>query len=142
MGARIQNGQSRPFGELLRELAEGSSALVKQEARLARIELAESLRGLSRSGVFVVFGSVTLLIGGLTTLTGLILLSGDQWLRDRYWLAALILFALAAIVALSFAARARSLLSPRQLVPDQTVATLEENKEWLKQQLKSDGTSS
>ena len=142
MGVQVHNGQSRPFGELLRELVEGSSALVRQEARLARLELGESLRGLSKGVAFVVFGSVTLLIGALTMLTGLILLGGDQWLRDRYWLAALIVFALAAGVALVFASRAKALLSPRQLVPEQTVATLEENKEWLKQQLKSDGTSS
>ena len=143
MGVHIPaNGQSRPFGELLRELAEGSSSLVRQEARLARLELGESLRGASRGVAFVVFGSVMLLLGGLTMLTGLILLGGDQWLRDRYWLAALIVFAVAAIVALVLAARAKTLLSPRQLAPDQTVATLEENKEWLKRQLRSAGTSS
>ena len=35
-----------------------------------------------------------------------------------------------------------SLLSPRQLAPDQTVATLKEDTAWLEQQLTSGATSS
>ena len=68
-------------------------------------------------------------------LAGLIMLAGDQWLRDRYWLAALIVTAVAGAVALWFAKRGLALLSPRQLAPDQTLATLQEDKEWLKRQL-------
>ena len=136
------HGQSRPLGELLRELAEGSSSLVRQEALLARLELGESLRGLTRGVALVVLGSVMLLLGALAVLTGLVLLGGDQWLRDRYWLAALVVFALAGILAAVFAFRGKAVLSPRQLAPDQTIATLEENTEWLKRQLKSGATSS
>jgi hypothetical protein len=142
MAVPFQNGQPRPFGELLRELAEGSTSLIRQEARLARLELAESFRGVTRGATMVVLGSVMLLLGALALLTGLILLGGDQWLRDRYWLAALIVFALSAGIALAFAARGKALLSPKQLAPDETVATLEENTAWLKQQLKSGATSS
>ena len=142
MGVQLHNGQTRPFGELLRELADGSTSLIRQEMRLARLELSESLRGVTRGTVLVVVGSVMLLLGTLAVLTGLILLGGDQWLRDRYWLAALIVFALAGVLALVFASRGKALLSPRQLAPDETVATLEENTAWLKQQLKSGATSS
>ena len=142
MGVQVRNGQSRPFGELLRELAEGSSSLVRNEARLARLELGASLRGLTRGVAFVVIGSVMLLLGTLALLTGLILLGGDQWLRDRYWLAALVVFALAAVLTMVFASRGKALLSPEQLAPDQTVATLEENTAWLKRQLTSGATSS
>ena len=142
MGVQLHNGQTRPFGELLRELADGSTSLIRQEMRLARLELSESLRGVTRGTVLVVVGSVMLLLGTLAVLTGLILLGGDQWLRDRYWLAALIVFALAGVLAFVFASRGKALLSPRQLAPDETVATLEENTAWLKQQLKSGATSS
>ena len=142
MGVHARNGLSRPFGELLRELAEGSSSLVRQEARLIRLELAYLLRNLTRGVVFVVVGGVLLLLGSLALLTGLILLGGDQWLRDRYWLAALIIFALTAVLAFVFASRGKALLSPSQLAPDQTVATLEENTAWLKRQLTSGATSS
>jgi uncharacterized membrane protein YqjE len=142
MDVRSQNGQSAPLGALLRELAEGSSSLIRQEVWLARLELTELLKGVTTGVALVVGGSVMLLLGGLTLLTGLILLGGDQWLRDRYWLAALIVLALSGGLALWFMSRGKALLSPRQLAPDQTVTTLKEDTEWLKQQMRSGATSS
>lgn len=140
MGVQVHDGQSPSLGYLLRDLAEGSSSLIRQEARLAKIEVTEIVRGVGKGSAFVVSGAVFLLLGTLCLLTGLILLGGDQWLRDRYWLAALLVFALAGGLALWFASRGASLLSPRQLAPDETVATLKEDTEWLKRQLTSDGT--
>jgi uncharacterized membrane protein YqjE len=140
MGVQVHDGQSPSLGYLLRDLAEGSSSLIRQEARLAKIEVSEIVRGVGKGSALVVSGAVFLLLGTLALLTGLILLGGDQWLRDRYWLAALIVFALAGGLALWFASRGASLLSPRQLAPDETVATLKEDREWLKRQLTSDGT--
>ncbi len=142
MGVQVTNGQSPTLGVLLRDLAEGSGALIRNEARLARLEVTEMLRGVGKGTAYIVGGAVLLLLGALSLLTGLILLSGDQWLRDRYWLAALIVFALAGGLAYWFASRSASFLSPRQLAPDQTVATLKEDTAWLKQQLTSGGTSS
>lgn len=142
MGVPVHDRQSQPLGVLLRELAEGSATLIRDEVRLARLEVTEILRGVGKGSAFVVVGGVLLLLGTLALLTGLILLGGDQWLRDRYWLAALIVFALAGGLAAWFASRGAALLSPRQLAPDETVATLKEDKEWLKRQLTSDATSS
>jgi drug/metabolite transporter (DMT)-like permease len=141
MGARV-HGQSPSLGVLLRDLAEGSAALVKNEARLARLEVTEMLQGVGKGTAFVALGAVLLLLGALAVLTGLILLGGDQWLRDRYWLAALIVFVLAGGIAMWFASRGVALLSPRRLTPEETIATLKEDRAWLKQQLTSDGTSS
>ena len=142
MAAPTHNGQSRPLSELLRELAEGSTSLVRKEARLAQLEITEVLRSVGTGTAFVVSGGVLMLLGVLALLTGLIMLIGDQWLRDRYWLAALIVFAVTAAIALWCAMRGRTLLSPRQLAPDETVATLKEDTAWLKQQLTSGETSS
>jgi hypothetical protein len=142
MGVQVTNGQSPSLGVLLRDLAEGSGELIRNEARLARLEVTEMLRGVGKGTAYIVGGAVLLLLGALSLLTGLILLSGDQWLRDRYWLAALIVFALAGGLAYWFASRSAAFLSPRQLAPDQTVATLKEDTAWLKQQLTSGGTSS
>jgi hypothetical protein len=123
----------RGFGALLKELAEGSGELIRQEVRLARTEARELLRGLGAGTAEVAIGAVLALLGALALIAGLILLVGDQWLRDRYWLAALLVTVLAGAVALVFARRGLALLSPKALLPDQTVATLKEDKEWLKQ---------
>ena len=142
MGVRVQNGQSPSLGVLLRDLAEGSSSLIRQEIRLARLELSEVLGAVTTGTINIVAGSVLLLLGVLSVLVGLILLGGDQWLRDRYWLAALITFVFAGGLAFWFLSRGASLLSPRQLAPEQTVATIKEDTAWLKQQLTSGATSS
>jgi len=131
-----------PLGALLRDLAEGSSSLIRQELRLVRLELTEMLGAMATGAALIVSGSVFLLLGGLSLLTGLILLGADQWLRDRYWLAALIVFAIAGALALYFASRGMALLSPKRLAPEQTVATLKEDTAWLKQRLTSGATSS
>jgi hypothetical protein len=110
--------------------------------QLVRLEVSELIGALTSGVVSVVIGAVMLLLGGLTLLIGLILLGGDQWLRDRYWLAALIVFAISGGFALLFRMLGASLLSPRQLVPKETVETLKEDTEWVKQQLTSGATSS
>ena len=83
-----------------------------------------------------------MLLGVMALLTGVILLIGDEWLRDRYWLAALIVTVLLSAVAAWMARRGTALLTPARLAPDETVRTLKEDKEWLKRQLTSGGTSS
>jgi hypothetical protein len=142
MGVRSRNGQSPSLGVLLRELAEGSSVLIRQELRLAQLELGELFGAIASGTTYVIGGSVLVLLGALSMLIGLMLLGGDQWLRDRYWLAALIVFAVSGGLALAFRSFGASLLSPRQPAPDQSDATHTEDTAWLKQRLTSGATSS
>ena len=131
----------RGVGALLRDLAEGSATLVRNEVKLARLETSHIVAGVGRGTAFVATGGVLALLGTLCLLTGLVLLGGDQWLHDRYWLAALIVTAIALGIAIVFVKRGMAQLSPANLAPDQTVASLKEDKEWLKQRLTSGATS-
>jgi Putative Actinobacterial Holin-X, holin superfamily III len=131
----------RGIGSLLRELADGGAALIRQELRLARTEVTAMVRAVGVGTALTSAGAVLALLGTFAVLTGLIMLAGDQWLRDRYWLAALIGAVIAGGIAGWMARRGASHLSPRRLLPDETVATLKEDKEWLKRQLKSGATS-
>ena len=132
---------SRSIGILLRDLAEGGVTLVRNEVRLAKVEFTKLLTGVGLGTAMVASGGVFALLGGLSLLTGLIMLAGDQWLRDRYWLSALIVTILAGAAAAFFLKRGAAALSPKVLAPEQTVATLKEDKEWLKRQLTSGATS-
>jgi len=133
----------RGFAELLRELADGSARLFRDEAKLARMELADVANDTARGGVAVALGGVLVLLGGLSLIAGAVLLAGDQWLpSDLYWLAALIMVIAMGAVAAWMAKRGLALLSPSHLAPDETVATLKEDTEWLKQRLTSGATSS
>jgi hypothetical protein len=136
-----QSDGRRGVGALLRDLAEGSAGLVRNEVKLARIELRGILSGVGLGTAMVASGGVLALIGTLAFFTGIVLLGGDQWLQDRYWLAALIFTVIAFVIAFIFVRRGRAALSPANLAPDKTVATLKEDKEWLRQRLTSGGTS-
>ena len=138
---RIADGR-RGFGVLLRDLAEGSAELVRAEVRLARVEIGAIASAAGRGTAFVAVGGVLLLLGTLATFTGIVLLIGDQWLpRDLYWVAALLFAIITGGVAAWLANRGRNLLSPDALAPRETVASLKEDREWLKHPLKSGVTS-
>jgi hypothetical protein len=126
--------EERSFGVLLKDFAEGGADLIKYEVRLAKTEAAGLARHLGTGSAAVAAGGVLALVGALTLITGLVMLAGDQWLRDRYWLAALLVTVIAGVVAAVFAKRGLAVLSPGHLAPRQTLATLQEDKEWLKQQ--------
>jgi drug/metabolite transporter (DMT)-like permease len=142
MAVDRMNGR-RSIGTLLRDLAEGSAALVRGEIRLARMESAAALAAIRDGTVMMAMGSVLVLLGGLSVVAGVVLLIGDQWLpRDLYWVGAFVVTVIAGAMAFWFAKRGMDLLSPRRIGPNETVTTLKEDKEWLKQRLTSGVTSS
>jgi hypothetical protein len=143
MAVDHSNDGRRGLGALLRDLAEGSAELVRGEARLARLELGNVAGAAAKGTALSALGGVLLLLGTLAAFTGLILLIGDQWLpRDLYWLGALLVALIAGGVAAWLAQRGRRALSPSALAPHVTVATLKEEKDWLRQRLTSGATSS
>ena len=132
----------RSIGTLLRDLAEGSATLVRDEVRLARLEIGGVAAGIGKGTAWIATAAVLALLGSLCLIAGIVLLIGDQWLpADLYWVAALILLVITGGIAAWFAKRGMALLSPSQLAPHETVTTLKEDKEWLKQQLRSGATS-
>jgi hypothetical protein len=140
---RIEFERPRGFGELLRDLAQGSADLLRGETKLARLELTGIAVNVGRGVAQVALGGVLLLLGGLSLAAGIVLLAGDQWLpQDRYWLAALLVMVITGALAGWLAKRGLQQLSPSQLAPKETFETLKEDKEWLKQQLTSGATSS
>jgi peptidoglycan/LPS O-acetylase OafA/YrhL len=126
---------------LMRELAGGSTDLVRHEVRLVRLELGSLLNAAARGSAGVAVGSVLLILGAFAALVGIVFLIGEQWVIGQYWLAALIVFGLSGAVAAIAAVRGRRLLSARRRRPSETLETLREDAEWLTRQMQSDGTS-
>jgi hypothetical protein len=118
------------FGELLGELANNSAALVRDEIDLAKQEMREKIDVL-RSG------AVTIAIGGLIGFVALLTLTaaavaGLAHVMDTALAALLVGVVLAAIGGgIAFAGIGR--LKRTNFKPEQTIETLEEDKEWLKQ---------
>lgn len=122
MAVATHNGR-RSLAALLRDLAEGSIALVRSEVRLARVETLDALEAIGRGAALIAFAAVLALLGALSLFAGIIVLIGDQWLpRDRYWIAALLVAALGAVLASWFAKQGLSLLaSSRDVAPAERV---------------------
>ncbi len=122
--------QRESFGELLGELANNSAALVRDEIELAKQEMREKVSVL-RSG------AVTIAVGGLLGFVALLTLAaaavaGLAHVMDTA-LAALVVGVGLAAVGGSIAFIGIGRLKRTSLKPQQTIETLEEDKEWLKQ---------
>ena len=125
----------RSTGDLLKQLSEQTSALVRQELELAKAEMAEKGKqaGLG-AGMFGGAGLFGLL--SLIALTACFIVALDHAVSD--WLAALIVAAVYAAVAGVLALTGRNKVrEAAPAVPEQTVDTLREDVEWAKTQKQS-----
>ena len=127
---RAQNLPRESFGELLGDLANNSAALVRDEIELAWREIAEKVSEL-RSGVTT--AEIGLAIGfvALLTLTAAAVIGLAQLVAAGY--SALIIGAALAIIGAITASAGLSQIRRTRLKPRQTIETLEENKEWLRE---------
>ena len=127
---RAQNLPRESFGELLGDLANNSAALVRDEIELARQEMAEKVTEL-RSGVTTAATGFVIGLVALVTLTAAAVIGLAQLVGAGY--SALIIGAVLAIAGVITASTGLGQIKRTRLKPRQTIETLEENKEWLKE---------
>lgn len=131
------------LGELFKELAQESSTLVKQEMALAKAEMRENLRAFGKDAVMLAAGGSILLVAMLVFTAFLVAGLGDM-LGDEYWLGALIVGVVYAIVGGVLLMRGKSGMQKDDLRPEQTIESLQEDKRWARaeaQQVKRDLTT-
>ncbi|HYV04670.1 MAG TPA: phage holin family protein [Blastocatellia bacterium] len=135
MQARLQANRTETmpresFGELLGQLANHSAALVREEMALAKQELRESVRSLGRGVATLAIGAIIGLIA-LGTLAASAVVGLAHFMDAGY--AALIVGAALALIAGIFASIGVNRLKRTTLTPEQTMETLEEDRQWLKE---------
>jgi VIT1/CCC1 family predicted Fe2+/Mn2+ transporter len=129
--AQPADARERPIGELLKDLADQTSTLVKQEIELARAEL--TLKGKQAGrGVGLLAGAAVVALLAAGALTALLIIVLDEFLP--LWLAALIVTVLWAVVALALAGAGRAALKQATPPAPQTVETVKEDIQWAKTQ--------
>jgi len=118
------------FGELLGQLANNSAGLVRDEIQLARQEMKEKVTTL-RAGIII--AAVGFVIGflALLTLTAAAVIGLANRVGAGY--SALIIGGCLAIIGCATAFAGINRIKRTSLKPDQTIETLEEDKEWLKE---------
>jgi hypothetical protein len=120
----------RPVGELLKELSEQTSTLVRQEMELARLELTEKGK---RAGVGAgMFGGASVVglyaVGALTAAIILLLATAMNG-----WLAAVVVAAAYGLVAGGLALAGRSQVQKATPpVPQQATESVKEDVQWAK----------
>jgi len=120
---------NRGVGQLLREVAEDGAQLARQEVQLARIEFAQIARDIGRGTVLAIAAAMVGLLTVQMLVFALVLLLGDALFRGHYWIAAFVLTAILGGVAFYLLKRGTALLSPRNIKPEQTLATLRRHKD-------------
>ena len=115
---------SRGVGQLLRDVAEDGAHLARQEVHLARIEFAQIARDIGKGTGFAIAAAMVGLLTVQMLVFGIVLLLGDALFRGRYWIAAFVLTAILGGGTFYLLKRGSSLLSPKKLKPEQTLATL------------------
>ena len=127
--------RSRSTGDLVKQLSEQTTTLVRKEIELARAELTEKGKVAGQgAGMFGAAAVVGLLaLGALTTVILALLDKGMD-----LWVAALIVTvvyaAIAAALAMTGRDRVKQATPP---APEQTVETVKEDVQWAKSQAKS-----
>jgi len=118
------------MSDLLGELAASSAALIRDEIDLARQEIKESV-GQMRSGMVVTaVGLAVIGIAVLVLIAAAVIALGTL---IGFGLSAVVVGALLAIIGGATLLLGIRRVRRTRLKPEQTIETLEEDKEWLKQ---------
>jgi uncharacterized membrane protein YqjE len=131
MADAMYNGDARerPIGELVKELSQQTSTLVRQEIELARAELQEKGK-VAGKGAGMLAGAAVAALLALGALTAGLIALLDKAMAT--WVAALIVMALWAVVAAVLAKAGQSALRRATPPAPQTVETVKEDIQWAK----------
>jgi Putative Actinobacterial Holin-X, holin superfamily III len=127
--------RERPVAELLRDLSEQTTTLVRQELELATAELAHKGKQAGVGGGLVAGAGVVGLLA-LGALTACIIAALSTAMAT--WLAALIVAVVYAAVAGALALVGKTRLNQATpATPEQTIETVKEDVQWAKNRAKS-----
>ncbi len=127
------SSDDRSLGELFASLSKDTTRLVRQEIELAKNEISAKV---SETGKNV----ASLVIGGAIAYAALILILaaiavGLAQIMEP-WLAVLSVGIVVAIIGLVLVQKGINALKNLSFVPEKTIQTLKEDKEWAQQQIK------
>ena len=130
--------RERPLPELLKQLSEQTTRLVRQELELAKAELTQKGKQAGAgAGLFGAAGAIGFL--ALAALTTCFILALNAVMPA--WLAALLVAVVYGVVAAVLAMRGRAKVKQATPpVPEQTIETVKEDVAWAKTQMRSDKT--
>ena len=125
--------EERTLSDLFTELLDETRLLVRQEIALARTEVTNNIRALGRDIALVAVAAVLLFVAFQVFVATAILALA---LVLPAWASALIIGAVLAIVGVILGLVGYRDIRSRGVLPEDTVETLKEDREWVQDQMK------
>lgn len=126
--------EERSLGDLFSELASETGTLVRQEVALAQAEMTKKAAKVGKNVGYLAVGGAVAYAAVLAILAAVII--GLSYFIPA-WAAALIVGVVVGIVAYMMISSALASLKRTDLAPRETVETLKEDAQWLKNQVSS-----
>ena len=122
----------RSLGDLFSELAAETGTLVRQEVALAQVEITSKATLVGKNVGFLAVGGAVGYAAMLAVLAGIII-GLSNWMPA--WLAAILVGVVVGIAAFVLISSALAELKKTSLTPDETVESIKEDAQWLKNQM-------
>ena len=125
--------EDRSLGELFADLARETGDLVRKEVSLAKVEMTQKASKVGKDVGFLAVGGLVLYAGLLAIIAALII--GLASLGLPAWISALIVGLVVAGVGYFLVQKGLSALKREDLAPTQTIQSIKEDAEWVKEQV-------
>ena len=128
---------------LLRDLRDETTTLLRQEANLAKAEMREHVSRIGSHaahldvGGFIAYAGIIVLLIGIGHLLGAVLVRAGMDQQVAEWAAPSIIGLLVAVIGWAMLAKAKHAIAHEEFAPRQTIDSLQENKEWAQTKLHS-----
>lgn len=124
--------EERPLGELFADLANETSALVRNEVALAKVEITDKATRVGKNVASLFIGGAVAYAAMLAIGAAVILLLATVM---PAWLSALIVGVVVGVVGWMLISKAAAALRRTELKPRETVQSLKEDAQWIKDQI-------
>jgi Putative Actinobacterial Holin-X, holin superfamily III len=137
----VDNREDRSIVDLLKELRDETTELLRKEIALARVEITDQASKAVRNLAYVAVGGLLLYAGLLVLLVafaggiyaGLVAAGLSHYIAG--WLAPLIVGAIVSGIGYIILQKGISTLSRESYVPKQTIQSAKETKEWVQEKV-------
>ena len=138
-----RTAEYRPLTELFRELRDESTDLVRNELKLAKIEMSEKMSRIGRNSAYAAFGSVfataalviLMFAAAAGVYAGLVLGAGMTHMTAG-WLAPLIVGGVGVLIGYAFIQKGINTISNESVVPERTAESLRDDKDWIERKVR------
>ncbi len=133
--------ETRSVADLLKELRDETTSLFRQEVSLAKTEMTEKATRVGRNTAYLAVGGLVAYLGAAFALLAVMYLlmwwfeSAGMMIEVAAWLAPLIVGIVVGVAGYAMIKKGLHTLKRESVVPEETVRSLQENKQWAQRKL-------